>query len=401
MSSAQAVPEPIVAASEVPKVTLELITGTRQGVERAGGIFTKDDLISIKLYVKDGLALPTQLGEVEVYVGYKKADIAGLEPVDIKDLFDQVRTHCISWDSVERKVISQSNALETSAQKIVTTGDAFISDVEQLPISKRVMKLEAARAEEFKFTEEDSEVAMILGDYLDALKLEIEDQEKNTQAVYDSVHDFRVVLVGGTLVDKTSTPGLEPQVKRKKDLMERNGLVQKIEADEQAIKEKEGRIDQLNKDYKKFTGLAFTGAAGGPVGLAITGGIFGDKAEKARKEKNKLIAEVSELRAKVREEKNLQRAIFALDKKFSDMGLRMLDAQSALDNLQFMWQCMLEKIKTSKREWDHVDNGKSLMLFLTIFKSIINPWRDVRDLSRRLVKSMDEGLAEYKRLYAK
>lgn len=78
--------------------------------------------------------------------------------------------------------------------------------------------------------------------------------------------------------------GLEPQVKTKYDLMEKQheeinkGIRRKI-------KEKRDRIEQLKKDYDKFVGLSFTGAIGGIIAIAITGGIFGAKAENARKEK--------------------------------------------------------------------------------------------------------------------
>lgn len=401
MSLAQAVPEETVATTEVPKVTLELITGTREDVQRSGGVFTKDDLINIKLYVKEGLALPSQIGQVEAYVGYKKAGIEGLEPPEIKDLFDQVRAHCLSWDGVESKVFDQSIALETSAKKIVRTGDSFEDIVKQWPFAKKLEKLEAARAEEIKFTDEDTPYAMTLGEYLDSLRREFDDQEKKTRVVYNSVYDFRVVLAGGLLVDGSSTPGLEPQVKQKYNLMGDNGLRDKITGDEEVIKEKEARIDQLTKDQKEYTKLAFTGAVGGGIGLAITGGIFGAKAEKARKEKNKLIAEVRELRAKVKNEKNLQKAIDALRDRFSSLGTRMVEAQIALEHLQFMWQTMLGKIEASQKEWANVDNGKSLLTFLNVFDSIITPWRDVGVLSGQLVASMREALDEYKKTYAK
>ncbi len=224
MSLAQAAPEETVAAVEVPKVTLELITGTKEGVARQGGVFTKDDLINIKLYVKKGLSLPSPIGEVEVYVGYKKADIAGLEPFDIKVLFDQIRAHCLCWDGVERNVIGQNINLQSSAKKIVSTGDSFLAEIDGWPFAEKSMKLKDAEALKFKFGMEDKVVAMEFGEYLGLLRREIESQQEKTQEVRNSVHDFRVVLSGGDLADHTSTPGLEPQVKQKRDLMEKNNL---------------------------------------------------------------------------------------------------------------------------------------------------------------------------------
>ena len=77
-------------------------------------------------------------------------------------------------------------------------------------------------------------------------------------------------------------------------LGERDDLVDQIE-------ELDDQIDLLTATYKKLVGLAFTGMAAGPLGLVITGGVFGDKAEKCRKQKNQLIEQRKIVREKVRE----------------------------------------------------------------------------------------------------
>ena len=56
MAQTQAVPEKTIQPSEVATTVLKLLTATEEGVARPGGIFTKEDLISIKLYAKKGLS---------------------------------------------------------------------------------------------------------------------------------------------------------------------------------------------------------------------------------------------------------------------------------------------------------------------------------------------------------
>lgn len=64
--------ENTIQLNELPKVVLDFITGEQTSVARSGGIFTKEDLINLKLYVRKGLSLPTRQDEVEAYLGYKK-----------------------------------------------------------------------------------------------------------------------------------------------------------------------------------------------------------------------------------------------------------------------------------------------------------------------------------------
>jgi hypothetical protein len=403
MGQPQVVAERTIQPNEVATTTLQLITGTGQGVARPGGIFTKEDLISIKLYVKKGLSLPENQAEVEVYVGYKTSGIAGLEPPDIKDLFDQVRKHSLGWDAVQQKVIDQSIELKGFSTRFVNTGEDLLGNFREWPFVERIQKtlggVSGEKLEDIKYGRDDPEIALALGETLELMRKDVDLQQAKTLVVKNAVSDFRVTLVGGKLTTGLETPGLEPQVARKHKAMVENKLTETIKADEDTLKEKEGRIEQLKKDYDKYVGLAFTGAAGGLIGLAITGGIFGAKAEDARKEKNALIDEVRSLRDKVKGAKALQKAIENLADDFSDIGTRMLDAETALGHLGYMWDSILKMIEGSQEQWKKIDNGMKMNTFITQFQNVINPWKTVGDLSGQLMKIIDEALAEYKTRY--
>lgn len=391
-----------IASEDVPSVTLGILTGTLSEVHREAGIFTKEDLINIKLYVKRGLALPVKRDVVEAYVGYKKVDIAGLEPADIQQLFIDIRDHCITWDDVEKSSLQQSINLDNAAEQITSVGDDIISVIGEMPLMVRIKALGTftdQQLADITYTKEDGEVAVELGKILGDMKDDIAIQQGKTSEVKKKVSNFRIELAGGVLSDERRVPGLEAQVKQKKDLMDKNQLSVVIERLEKDIADKNERIEQLKKDYDKYTGLAFTGAAGGIIGLAITGGIFGAKAEAARKEKNKLIDEVRLLEDQVTGKKDLQKAVETLSRDFADIGIRMIDAEMALNNLDFMWQNMLAKIDESQQQFGKIDDGLSLTRFATAFKKVIDPWRGVHDSALALVKTFNEGLAEYKKLY--
>lgn len=395
--------ESTVKINELPEVVLDFITGEQTGVARAGGIFTKEDLINLKLYVRKGLSLPIKQDEVETYLGYKKIDIPGLEPIDIKNLFYDIHNHALNWSDVEQGALQQSLDLDIAAKNIVSTGDEIINVINQMPITVRVKTLLGditdKQLEDITYESADHEIATALKDILDDMKKDINRHQKTTENIRQKVSNYRITLTGGELSSGNKLNGLEPQVKAKYDLMEKNNMRKSIKELDDKIKEKKQRIDQLKKDYDKFVGLSFTGAAGGIIGIAITGGIFGAKAEKARKEKNALIHEVSELEKKVSHQRTLQTSLETLSLLFSDIGIRMVDAESALNHLDFMWLSVLNQINESQTQFSTINNALRLTSFVNKFQQVITPWKSVADSALQLVHIFDEAINEYKKVY--
>ncbi|MHA3386079.1 pore-forming cytotoxin subunit YaxA [Yersinia enterocolitica] len=395
--------EATIQLNELPKVVLDFITGEQTGVARSGGIFTKEDLINLKLYVRKGLSLPTRQDEVEAYLGYKKIDVAGLEPKDIKLLFDGIHNHALNWNDVEQAVLQQSLDLDIAAKNIISTGNEIINLINQMPITVRVKTMLGDITEQqlgnIIYESADHEVALALKDILDEMKVDINRHQATTANVRKKVSDYRITLTGGELSSGDKVNGLEPQVKTKYDLMEKNNMRKSIKELDEKIKEKRKRIEQLTKDYDKFVGLSFTGAVGGIIAIAITGGIFGAKAENARKEKNALISEVVELEGKVSSQRALQTALEALSLSFSDIGIRMVDAESALNHLDFMWLSVLNQITESQTQFATINNALRLTSFVNKFQQVITPWKSVGDSARQLVDIFDEAIKEYKKVY--
>ncbi|MGT3241255.1 pore-forming cytotoxin subunit YaxA [Yersinia enterocolitica] len=395
--------ESTIQLNELPKVVLDFITGEQTGVARSGGIFTKEDLINLKLYVRKGLSLPIQQDEVTAYLGYKKIDVAGLEPKDIKLLFDGIHNHALNWNDVEQAVLQQSLDLDIAAKNIISTSNEIISLINQMPITVRVKTMLGditdQQLENITYESADHEVASALKDILDEMKVDINRHQATTANVRKKVSDYRITLTGGELSSGDKVNGLEPQVKTKYDLMEKNNMRKSIKELDEKIKEKRQRIEQLKKDYDKFVGLSFTGAVSGIIAIAIAGGIFGAKAENARKEKNALISEVAELESKVSSQRALQTALEALSLSFSDIGIRMVDAESALNHLDFMWLSVLNQITESQTQFATINNALRLTSFVNKFQQVITPWKSVGDSARQLVDIFDEAIKEYKKVY--
>ncbi|TNH44757.1 alpha-xenorhabdolysin family binary toxin subunit A [Photorhabdus luminescens] len=403
MLLAQLPAEKTLNETDIPSATLQLLTGKQEGVARPGGIFTKEDLINIKLYVKKGLSLPFNLEEVKSYLNYQRVNIAGLEPEDIHALFEEIRIHSLSWSQVERDVLQQSIDLEIIGQQITETGENIISIINEMPIIERIKKklgnISNSQLSQITYTNEDKEVSHALIEILDTMKNDIEKQRQKTEKVKDEVSDFKLKLIGGRLANGSIAMGLQPQVENKRKLMRDNKMSVHIEDSDKKVTEKKAEIDQLRQDYNKFVGLAFSGIAGGIIGLAITGGIFGSKAEEVRKLKNQLIEEVRSLEESIRGQRALQKSITTLSLDFSDIDTRLLDAEVALNHLDYMWQSMLTQINASRDKFSQINNALKLTSFITKFQQVISPWKEVEGSARQLVRVFDEALNEYKHRY--
>lgn len=121
--------------------------------------------------------------------------------------------------------------------------------------------------------------------------------------------------------------------------------------------------------------------------------------QKTPEKKNALISEVAELE-KVSSQRALQTALEALSLSFSDIGIRMVDAESALNHLDFMWLSVLNQITESQTQFAMINNALRLTSFVNKFQQVITPWKSVGDSARQLVDIFDEAIKEYKKCMA-
>ena len=79
--------------------------------------------------------------------------------------------------------------------------------------------------------------------------------------------------------------------------------------------------------------------------------------------------------------------------------MRLIDAQKALEHLDFVWNDIIVKIEHSADEWNKVRDSDSLRTFLRKFKKIVEPWKIVGDMSAKLSNVFDQAIDELKNTY--
>ncbi|WP_336751778.1 alpha-xenorhabdolysin family binary toxin subunit A [Aeromonas hydrophila] len=380
-------------------MTLKLLTGSETEGGRAAGIFTADDLIKILLYVRAARKLPQNLADFTKDIGSDSTGIPGLEPNEIIDLYQKITNHANRWTPVESLVKEQAASLKVASNNIVTIGDQIIKVINQMDIMEQLKTIKDPTVTIPISSDKDTKIQQALPEVIEKLKQSCIEQQRKTLEVLKAVRDYKTEISGGTLSSGKTVMGLEPTLADKKERAKKANLDGKIKELQDSIDALQDQIDQLKKDYDKYVGLAFTGAAGGIIGLAITGGIFGDKAEKARKERNSKIQEKDDKSKDLKRKLQVQGILNQFSTQFTDIGMRLLDAEQSLEHLDFLWTDIIVRINKSVDNWMKVKDSDMLLSFVTDLEIIVRPWREVGDMSTELVRVFDKAYEEFKKTY--
>lgn len=373
----------------IPSETLKLLSMSDSLVSRKPGIFTIEDLINIKKYINFSLLLPIKHKDMVFDTKISQKNTLPIKISELIDLFIKIRQHALSWNNVEYQVKQQSIDLELTGRNITMTGNQLIDYINQMPllerISQHIEELDISNIELIGFSSDDYIIANELVNILELIKDDIILQSKKTTVVRNTVADFRTYIIGGNLSNEQqidsllfATRKIKQQLEDIIDSNETHHLLNQIEL-------KKDEVGQLEQEYSHYVKLAFTGLAGGIIGLIITGSIFGDKAEKIRARKNILLNEIIALEEQINIDKKLNGLLSNITVRLQHMDSYFRDARLALDHLDYMWQTILAEINDSIAKFKTINNSHLLAQFTIQLKKIILSWDAVTDYSQHLI----------------
>ncbi|MBC3994538.1 alpha-xenorhabdolysin family binary toxin subunit A [Morganella morganii] len=383
----------IITADEIAPATLKLLLNEEDDTFRPAGIFTHNDLVHIKRYIHYGMTLPRETEDVIEFIGYRDTELPGFEPHNIQRLFVHIHQHTLSWEHVESMTKQQAIDLEIAGAAITATGNYILNAINEMPVIRRAeVLLQDATADKLKditYRRQDNVISGELTKILSAMKDDITEERQKTQQVKNIISRFRLELTGGTDESGNEIPSLIYEVKRKQKILLKNRDGDTTRELQSEIRVRNEEIEILKREYSQFVKLSFSGLVGGIIGLIITGGIFGYRAEQVRRRKNKLLEEVAELEEQIIARQTIQQLIIRLDKELSTLDGYFTDAHVAVDHLDFMWQVMLTEITESLNTFMQINDAYSLLQFSLQLKKITLPWQRVRGYAKELVAIFD------------
>lgn len=388
----------IIETSDIPKVALGLILGIDIEDGRLPGIVTSHDLIKIKSYVNKALSLPYKIDDVIKFIHYSKINESQLSPDNILSLFIQIREHAFEWNQIEYAIKQQAIDLEIMGREITSTGESIILFISQMPllakISTIINDISEQELKNIRYTSQDKEVSTQLIHILESMKEDIENERDKTIKIKDSLSTFRSKIMGGKDSQNVNHHSIYHDILNKKRFINEfytDNSRSLIEERDLLVEE----IEMLKDEYKHYVGLAFTGLAIGVIGVIITGGIFGSKAESIRKKKNELVEKVKRINIEIDIYANLSLHLNTLYIELSEIELFIEDANMALEHIEYVWQAILTEIETSIIHFNKINNVLELIKFSIYLEKIIAPWYMVIGYSKEILLSFDDALSTF------
>lgn len=388
----------IIESPDIPKVALGLILGKGIKNGRLPGIVTSHDLIKIKSYVNKTLSLPFTQEDVIDFVGYNEISVPQLSPDNILSLFVRMREHAFEWNKIEYNIKQQAIDLEIMGREITSTGEKIISFINQMPllvkIGTLVSELSDKELEKIQYSNQDKQVTTQLIHILESMKKDITAEKKKTLKIKSSLSTFRNKIVGGVKNKETEHHSIYHEILNKKKFVNEfynNDRSSLIEERDLLIED----ISLLKEEYKNYVGLAFTGLAAGIIGVIITGGIFGAKAEKVRKKKNELIEKVKKLNDDIDKYTSLSFYLSSFYIELEEIEQLIEDTNMALEHIEYVWQAILTEIDASLTNFNKINNALELIKFSIYFEKIISPWYMVIGYSKEILLSFDNALSSF------
>ncbi|MEZ2793060.1 alpha-xenorhabdolysin family binary toxin subunit A [Proteus terrae] len=387
-----------IEAPDVPKVALGLILGIDIENGRLPGIVTSPDLIKIKTYINKALSLPYKLDDVIDFIGYNQISTQQLSPENVLSLFIKMREHALEWNKIEYSIKQQAIDLEIIGREITSTGENIIAFINQMPlltkISTTMHDLSEQELINIKYTSQDKQVSIQLIHILESMKEDIEIERDKTLKLKESLSTFRSKIMGGKDSQNIAHHSIYHEIVNKKRLINefynKNNMLLSDERD-LLIED----ISILKEEYKNYVALAFTGLAAGIIGVIITGGIFGAKAENIRKKRNQLIDKVKNLNKEIDIYANLLLHLNSLYIELEEIEQLIEDTNMALEHIEYVWQAILTEIDASINNFNKINNALELIKFSIYLEKIISPWYMVIGYSKEILISFDNALSSF------
>ncbi|WP_153788750.1 alpha-xenorhabdolysin family binary toxin subunit A [Pseudomonas sp. EMN2] len=354
----------------------------RDGEGEGGLTLSREHIITINRYVNFVFALPATSDNLQRWLGYTDIDEPELKPAAWSTLFADLRSHARSWAPLSDNSKRLASQLAATANSISSAGEAIIElTAGVLKLDRESQWQELALRDPLPLGVSDRGSVSTLLEYMQFLNEDVRDYAVRVAAVKEQTESFRDIA-RFKLIPAVKTKGQSVERKQNDGEVERlRGLLAQLDAD----------IEALSKEYDQYVKMALSGLAAGPIGALITGGIYGSKAEKVRKERQTRQAERRSFSEQLTLRVNLEGRMETLSTAISELDTRLQDVVTSASHLQTAWGIVGAYIDTSISRLERIDDTQRLAIFGLHFKQFFKQWAAIEKTSLHLTRIFDEA----------
>lgn len=375
-------------AERVPQQYFEAITGSASSLDPAL-IFTRDNLLTIKRYASAVRRLPPNRESLQ---GETNFVMLAIDLEDIHQFYEDLRRHVRGWNVLEQETKTLGTQLDNFATNFTADGQAMLAAIRESDairnagllreLDEQVLEQVQARRLE---PEEQTQVVHSIVEYLTLIAEDISLAIERITAVKGRANRFARDVVDNI---RPKAEGLLNGFTGKAD-------VATLDVMNTQLRGLDKQIAQKTEAYKSLVGYTLAGLWFGPVGVAITGGIYGTEAESVRAEKNRLIEQRKQL-AETLAELAPEIGKFQITlTQLADLESRLDDVETAAKNLEDVWNILSVYADESQRDLERINTDVSLVRFAMRFERVIRPWQKIRSQSRVLSEIFNETVDQY------
>ncbi|MBM3110211.1 alpha-xenorhabdolysin family binary toxin subunit A [Pseudomonas arcuscaelestis] len=341
----------------------------RDGPDNGGLVLTREHIETLSQYANHVFSLPSTSDTVIDWLGYDTISESGLMPDSMLDLNLKLQEHGRSWidlSDVSKKLGAQ---LASTANSINSGGQFILNFIDKrIDAGHSKDKWESIEFHEgVKLSPSDQIKVETLVEFMEILRKDVTKFAESVGKVQAQTKNFRDVAL----------LTLAPLVMQKIQAVQRRQSSDEVEHLRNELDALDKEIVRLGNEYDQYVKAAIAGVAAGPLGAVITGSIYGSKAEKVRKERNKRQSDRGEISDRLKAEIRLEGLLEQLHTQMGQLEARLGDVMTSSEHLHTAWGLIGSYIDTSIDILKRIETDQQLFAFSFNFEGFIGQWGSI------------------------
>jgi len=370
--------------TEITTSFINVVSSSTPEVIRTSGVLaTAQDMKELRSFAAHANELPQRLDQVKFLLGYDKSDVPGLEPRDVLNLYKDTQRTAELWPHLEISMKNVSAGLGVFADNLKSIGNEVINHIKLFDsyttegVVGDYADVPLDSIPHSPLLASDAKKVSTLESLIKDLTVLVDEQTRDAVNVKDRIVDYKYEL---------RNLGAKIGLKRKLCLtaaknMDSSDLNEQIES-------LNTRIVEQQRTYATYCRYTWVGAWWGPLGLAISGGIYGIKANDVWYGIQSLIAEKQPLIDKL-QSNQVANSLIKFENMLQDLSLRIDGAASGAANLQELWTTITTYIMSAAKRFKDTGNATLLTILVSRLTNLISNWQEVKLKSDLLQSAFD------------
>jgi len=359
-------------AERLPGLLISAAAGTSEDVFRAPGlILTKAQLVDLKRYETRGLALPTSLSDVIVYLGYATGAGSNLEARDFQTTFNHIHQHAAKWNPLRTDLMNVGSELWVFADQMMT----YASGVRRLYDEVKAKPSENV---------DPQDLADVL-QYIQQVASIVLQRRNGTESLKRRLDAF---------AEELST-AVMPQVQLKLRSIDTSHLQPDIQALIDTIERRGADIEEKQREYKTLVKKSSLNIFALP-GLGL---YYSDEADKVRNQISALRQQQEASVVQLEQKNRIHASLHRVRCDLHDLSRVILDADIASQNMVIVWNGLHTYLTHSIEEAGRIEDALSLRRLLNAFNLVAEPWGQIKRDADTLLNVFKEADQAFRKNY--